>query len=82
MKKLTAKTPEQVMWFVETINHDFASTLEEGFLVIRGSTHQLRIPKAVEKQCFLKVSEGPYDARMFRWDHAAAVRKSGWKLYD
>jgi hypothetical protein len=69
MKQETAKSPEQVLRWIETHDHHYGSWDDEvGFFILRGAGHKLRIPDDVQKQTqgLVEPSKDQFDSRMFR----------------
>lgn len=68
MAQKTAKTVEDVLEWIETTPHHRASWIEEeGFFVLQGHHHKLRIPEAIQEKTRGLVRPGdPMDQRMYR----------------
>ena len=70
MGQKTAKTVEDVLYWIETTPHHYAATDdEEGFFILKGhGGNKLRIPNDLQRQTHDLVCSSPdqFDTRMFR----------------
>lgn len=76
MRQFTAKTPLDVVRWVETNGHYYASVEDPGFMILKGPQAILRIPEAVRKAAahLIAPCENPFDTRMYRATPAGRKR--------
>lgn len=77
MAQLTAKTVEDVLEWIETTPHHFASVCDEpGFFILKGHKDKLRIPESIHNQTIKLVepSKDRFDTRMYRATKAGRAR--------
>lgn len=75
MAQLTAKTVEDVLRWIETTPHHFASAEDPGFIVLKGHGDVLRIPETIRVATLRLVEPGGrFDTRMYRATKAGRAR--------
>ena len=84
MSQKTAKTVEDVLHWIETEPHHFASVCDEpGFFVLRGYGTKLRIPMSIQEKSLRLVapSKNRFDNRMYRATKSGLARLRSSGLY-
>lgn len=77
MGQVTAKTVEDVLRWVETTPHHFASVCDEpGFFVLKGYGDKLRIPEEIQHKSMhlVQPNTNRFDNRMYRATKAGRAR--------
>jgi len=76
MAQLTAKTVEDVLQWVETNQHHFASAEDPAFFVLKGYGQTLRIPEAIRAKAvhLIEPSKDRFDSRMYRATKSGRAR--------
>lgn len=77
MTQLTAKTVEDVLNWIETTPHHFASVCDEpGFFILKGYGDKLRIPMHIQSESMRLVepSKDRFDNRMYRATKSGRAR--------
>lgn len=77
MTQVTAKTVEDVLRWIETTPHHFASVIDEpGFFVLKGYGEKLRIPQALQEKTMRLVepAKDRFDSRMYRATKSGRAR--------
>lgn len=77
MTQKTAKTVEDVLHWIETTPHHFASVCDEpGFFILKGYGDKLRIPMALQEKSLKLVvpSSDRFDSRMYRATKSGRAR--------
>ncbi len=77
MSQLTAKSVEDVLNWIETTPHHFASVIDEpGFLILKGYGDKLRIPLHLQEKTMRLVepARDRFDSRMYRATKSGRAR--------
>lgn len=75
MRQLTAKSVEDVLNWVETTEHHYASVEDPGFMILKGYSAVLRIPEPIRKASANLIEPGKeFDTRMYRATAAGKAR--------
>jgi hypothetical protein len=75
VSQLTAKSVEDVLRWVETTPHHFASAEDPKFFVLKGHGATLRIPEALRAETARYIEPGKnFDTRMYRATKAGRAR--------
>lgn len=68
IKKTTARSIVDVLFWIETKQHHIADAMDRDFFILRGYWNQIRVPTNIAQAAYkyLESARDPFDKRMYR----------------